>query len=116
MSSSLPQPDSEQIELPNVLAALGDETRLAIVGHLARIGTEGMICGQFHALTSKTNLTYHVGKLREAGVVTVTPEGTRRRIKLRQVDLDRRFPGFLDAIVASAADLPPLIHAEDEVA
>jgi DNA-binding transcriptional ArsR family regulator len=114
MITVLPQPQSNQIELPNVLAALGDQTRLAIVGYLARIGPEGMICREFHGLCSKTNLTYHVGKLREAGIVSVMPEGTRRRIILRQADLDERFPGFLPAIIASASNLPELTHYEAE--
>lgn len=103
----LPHPDSEQISLANVLAALGDETRLAIIGYLAlNDGDMGLICREFHCITSKTNLTYHVGKLRDAGIVHVTPEGTRRRITLRRKDLDRRFPGFLDTVIASAIRLP----------
>ena len=100
-------PDADQITLPNVLAALGDETRLAIVGCLARSDVvSGMVCGQLGGLTSKTNLTYHVAKLREAGVVNVRPEGTKRRVTLRRDDLDTRFPGFLDTVIASAIDLP----------
>ncbi|HVG46945.1 MAG TPA: helix-turn-helix domain-containing protein [Rubellimicrobium sp.] len=104
---SLLHPSPDQITLPVVLAALGDETRLAIVGCLARChAPDGMVCGQFGGLTSKTNLTYHVAKLREAGVVWVRPEGTRRYISLRRDDLDARFPGFLDSVIASTADLP----------
>ena len=104
---TLTHPDSDQITLPNVLAALGDETRLAIIGCLARADVvTGLVCGQFNGLCSKTNLTYHVAKLREAGVVHVMPEGTRRRVTLRRNDLDERFPGFLDSVIASAVDLP----------
>ena len=102
---ALPHPDADQITLPNVLAALGDATRLAIIGELSRCGGLGMTCGQFTDLASKTSITYHVSKLREAGVVNVTPEGTRRRVTLRRDDLDHRFPGFLDSIIASTADL-----------
>ena len=101
----LPHPDTDQITLPNVLTALGDTTRLAIIGHLSRCEGIGMTCGQFTDLASKTSITYHVSKLREAGVVNVTPEGTRRRVTLRRDDLDHRFPGFLDSIIASTADL-----------
>ena len=104
----LPQPDADQISLPNVLTALGDQTRLAIIGHLAREEARGLTCGQFTDLASKTSITYHVARLREAGVVRVQPEGTRRRLTLRRADLDARFPGFLDSIIASTADLPPL--------
>lgn len=103
---SLQHPDPDQITMPAVLAALGDETRLAIVGHLSLCEDVGMVCGQFLDLTSKTNLTYHLAKLREAGVITVTPEGTRRRVKLRCADLDARFPGFLDTIIAEAVRSP----------
>jgi DNA-binding transcriptional ArsR family regulator len=110
----LPQPELDQISLPVVLATLGDPTRLAIVAELAR-GETGMLCGQFTDLCSKTAVTYHVTKLREAGIVSVQPEGTRRRVTLRRDVLDARFPGVLDSIVASAADLPPL-PAEYETA
>ena len=110
----LPQPDADQISLPNVLTALGDQTRLAIIGHLAREEARGLTCGQFTDLASKTSITYHVARLREAGVVRVQPEGTRRRLTLRRADLDARFPGFLDSIIASTADLPPLEGYEPE--
>lgn len=110
----LPQPDADQISLPNVLTALGDQTRLAIIGHLAREEGRGLTCGQFTDLASKTSITYHVARLREAGVVRVQPEGTRRRLTLRRADLDARFPGFLDSIIASTADLPPLGGYEPE--
>ncbi len=104
---NLPHPSTDQITLPNVLAALGDATRLAIIGCLARCDqSDGLVCGQLSGLTSKTNLTYHVAKLRDAGVVNVRQEGTKRRITLRRGDLDQRFPGFLDSVIVSAIDLP----------
>ena len=109
----LPQPNPDRISLPNVLAALGDQTRLTIVGYLARDEVHGMTCGQFTALASKTGITYHVARLREAGLVRVQPEGTRRRVTLRRVDLDARFPGFLDSVIASTGDLPPLEVADE---
>ena len=80
-------PDPDQIALPTVLGALSDQTRLAIINYLARNEDHGMICSQFTDLASKTAITYHVAKLREAGVVRVTPEGTRRRVRLRRDDL-----------------------------
>jgi len=101
----LPHPDAEQISLPHVLATLGDETRLAIIGTLARHEGVGMVCGQFTYLAGKTAISYHVAKLREAGVVNVTPEGTRRRVTLRRTDLDARFSGFLDSIISSTRHL-----------
>ena len=38
-------------------------------------------------------------------MVRVTPEGTRRRVRLRRDDLDTRFPGFLDSIITSTKGL-----------
>ena len=112
LSNPLPHPDADQISLPNVLATLGDQTRLAIIGTLARCETTGLLCGQFTDLAGKTAISYHVAKLREAGVVNVTPEGTRRRVTLRRTDLDARFPGFLDSIIGSTRHLavPGLIE------
>ena len=102
---ALPHPDAEKIALPTVLGALSDQTRLAIINYLSRNEDRGMICSQFTDLASKTAISYHVAKLREAGVVRVTPEGTKRRVHLRRDDLDTRFPGFLDSIIASTKDL-----------
>ena len=103
--TALPHPESDQINLPVVLGALSDQTRLAIINYLSRDEDRGMICSQFTDLASKTAITYHIAKLREAGVVRVTPEGTRRRVRLRRDDLDDRFPGFLDSIITSTSDL-----------
>lgn len=102
MTDFLEHPDADAISLPNVLTALGDETRLAIIAILARNGEKAMTCGQFLQLGSKTAISYHVAKLREAGVIHVRPDGTRRLLTLRRADLDGRFPGFLDSVIASA--------------
>jgi DNA-binding transcriptional ArsR family regulator len=110
---SLPHPTTDQITLPNVLSALGDDTRLAIVGMLARDEGTSMTCGQFYELGSKTSLSYHLAKLREAGVVRVEPSGTSRLISLRRSDLDERFPGFLDSVIATAVTLPPVQPKDD---
>ncbi|MEO5807499.1 winged helix-turn-helix domain-containing protein [Devosia sp.] len=111
----LPHPDLDQITLPNVLASLGDETRLAIIGFLARHEDLGMTCNQFCGLASKTNLTYHVGKLREAGVVNVRAEGTRRRVSLRRDDLDSLFPGFFDTVINNALAMPVVANYDASI-
>ncbi|HTM79054.1 MAG TPA: helix-turn-helix domain-containing protein [Devosia sp.] len=102
----LPHPDTDQIVFANVLTALGDETRLAILGCLARDEEQALTCGQFSDLASKTALSYHIARLREAGVVHVRPEGTKRMVTLRRADLDARFPGFLETIIATTRYLP----------
>jgi DNA-binding transcriptional ArsR family regulator len=102
---SLPQPSADQISLAAVLAVLGDPTRLAIVGYLARNEGTPLACSQFLDLGSKTNLSYHLAKLREAGVTHTEVLGTSRLISLRRADLDGRFPGLLDSVIAGAAGL-----------
>ena len=105
MSRSLAHPTREQIELSMVLDCLSDPTRLAIVCQLAECecaDTE-MRCGDFNALSGKSNLTYHFAKLRESGLMQTRIAGTARLMRLRREDLDARFPGLLDAVIASAA-------------
>lgn len=102
LGMTLNHPDTDRIDLADVLTALGDETRLAMVGYLVRSNQPEMACGQFYTLGSKTALSYHLAKLREAGIVNVRPMGTKRLVSLRRADLDARFPGFLDSIAPSA--------------
>lgn len=115
---TLPHPVADQISLPNVLAVLGDPTRLAIVRYLASKHGVPLNCSQFLDLGSKTNLSYHLAKLREAGVTRTEVVGTSRLITLRRDDLDARFPGLLDSVIAAAVDdaaLPAVGAQEDEV-
>ncbi|MDX8433201.1 MULTISPECIES: helix-turn-helix transcriptional regulator [Mesorhizobium] len=115
---TLPHPNADQISLPIVLAVLGDPTRLAIVCFLASKEGVPMNCSKFLDLGSKTNLSYHLAKLREAGVTRTEAVGTNRMITLRRDDLDRRFPGLLDSVIAAAGDdkaLPMVGAAEIEI-
>ncbi|MER8502179.1 helix-turn-helix transcriptional regulator [Mesorhizobium sp. M0204] len=115
---TLPHPTADQISLPNVLAVLGDPTRLAIVRYLASKEGVPLNCSRFLDFASKTNLSYHLAKLREAGVTRTEAVGTSRLITLRRDDLDRRFPGLLDSVIAAAGDdvsLPAVGGHEIEV-
>jgi DNA-binding transcriptional ArsR family regulator len=103
---TLPHPSTDQIDLATVLSVLGDTTRLSIVGYLARNEGIEVNCSKFLDYGSKTNISYHLAKLREAGVTCTELRGTNRFISLRRADLDRRFPGLLDSIIASAVKLP----------
>jgi len=105
---TLPHPNTDQISLPIVLGVLGDPTRLAIVRYLASKEGVPLNCSQFLDLGSKTNLSYHLAKLREAGVTRAEVVGTSRLITLRRADLDGRFPGLLDSVIAAAGDDPAL--------
>jgi DNA-binding transcriptional ArsR family regulator len=118
MTLPLPHPTADQISLPNVLAVLGDPTRLAIVRYLASKEGVPLNCSQFLDLGSKTNLSYHLAKLREAGVTRAEVVGTSRLITLRRDDLDARFPGLLDSVIAATVNdtaLPAVGAPEIEI-
>ncbi len=99
---TLPQPHRDELELPSVLHALSDPHRLQVVRTLA--GSDGpRRCGSFGLSVTKSTATHHFRVLREAGVISVSEAGTARMSSLRRDDLDARFPGLLDAVLASAA-------------
>jgi DNA-binding transcriptional ArsR family regulator len=97
----LHHPDRDQLELASVLHALSDPQRLSIVSCLAGDPTPRR-CGQFQLDVTKSTLTHHFRVLREAGVIEQREEGTARLNSLRREDLDARFPGLLDAVLAGA--------------
>jgi DNA-binding transcriptional ArsR family regulator len=100
VADTLPHPTPEEIELSAVLHALSDPVRLRIVAGLER-GDE-RTCGSFELPVTKSTCTHHFKVLREAGVIRQRAAGTARFNTLRRDDLDARFPGLLDAVLASA--------------
>jgi DNA-binding transcriptional ArsR family regulator len=99
---SLFQPSQDQLQIADVLHALSDPQRLSIVRSLAEDPTPRR-CGSFDLDITKSTLTHHFRVLREAGVIDQREEGTARLNSLRRADLDGRFPGLLDAVLAGAA-------------
>jgi len=96
----LNHPERERFRLTDVLDALSDPTRLAIVLRLAECACA--CCGDFDSFATKPNLTYHFARLREAGIIRVKAEGTSRRMSLRLEELEARFPGLMPAVLAAA--------------
>lgn len=94
---SLRHPIRDQIQLTEVLHALGHPVRLRIVRTLAEGGE--MSCGALAAPVSKSTMTYHWRVLREAGVIYQRPEGREIFSTLRHADLNLRFPGLLAAVL-----------------
>jgi DNA-binding transcriptional ArsR family regulator len=93
----LPHPEPEQIELATVLHALSDPMRLRIVECLS--SGEARTCKSFELPVTKSTCTHHFRVLREAGVIRQRLEGTTRLNTLRRAELDKRFPGLLDAVL-----------------
>jgi DNA-binding transcriptional ArsR family regulator len=98
---SLLHPAREELDIASVLHALSDPQRLCIVRSLAADQTPRR-CGSFDLDITKSTLTHHFRVLREAGLIDQREEGTARLNSLRREDLDARFPGLLDAVLASA--------------
>ncbi len=96
----LHHPDAGEIELAAVLHALSDPMRLRIVTALAD-GDEHN-CKSFDLPITKSTCTHHFKVLREAGVTRQRLLGTTRLNSLRREELDERFPGLLDAVLAGA--------------
>jgi DNA-binding transcriptional ArsR family regulator len=97
---ALPHPERAEIQIQEVLKALAEPARLEIVRLLDKHGRVAVACGEIDTGLTKQNLTHHLRTLREAGVVRTEPIGRRRFTTLRREDLDARFPGLLDGILA----------------
>jgi DNA-binding transcriptional ArsR family regulator len=98
--SVLEEPRTEALTLASVLAALSDPARVEIVRVLAAEGER--TCGMFDLGLSKATRSHHFKVLREAGLTHTRAEGTHRHVSLRRDDVDARFPGLLDAVLAAA--------------
>jgi DNA-binding transcriptional ArsR family regulator len=101
MKTELHHPATEEIELTDVLHALSDPIRLELVRELDA-SPEERPCGSFALPVAKSTATHHWRVLREAGVVAAREDGTRKYHRLRRADLDARFPGLLDSILANS--------------
>jgi DNA-binding transcriptional ArsR family regulator len=92
----LEQPAIEAVELAGILHALSDPARLEIVRALDSDGERQ--CGTFDLGLTKATRSHHFKVLREAGLTYTRVEGTARFVTLRREEIDRRFPGLLDAV------------------
>jgi DNA-binding transcriptional ArsR family regulator len=96
----LPHPDLADVELPAVLFALSDPARLDLIRSLAAEGPLTVAQCQAHGPdVPKSTFSHHLKTLREAGLVRNEPSGRQRTVTLRRDDIDRRFPGLLDAVL-----------------
>ncbi len=100
----LEMPARAEIRLTDVLHALSDPLRLELVAELAAAEAE-RACGTFHPPVAMSTLSHHFKVLRDAGLTRTRVNGTQRLIRLRRDDLEARFPGLLDSILASAPRL-----------
>ncbi|XVQ06961.1 ArsR/SmtB family transcription factor [Spirillospora sp. CA-255316] len=95
--AALLHPDRDEIQLVDVMHALGHPIRHKIVHQIAS-GKE-MWCGDIDVGAPKSTLTGHWRVLRENGVIWQRTEGRNLYIMLRRDDLEARFPGLLNVIL-----------------
>jgi DNA-binding transcriptional ArsR family regulator len=96
-------PTRRELSLTAVLHALSDPVRLEIVRQLGEAGEKA--CGKFGFDSPKSSLSHHFRILRENGVIASEGHGTILMNRLRREDLEARFPGLLDSILASTSKL-----------
>lgn len=92
-------PETGELRLENVLFALGNPLRLAIVNTLAREGEQP--CGLLRGEVAKSTMTHHWRVLRDSGVIWQRPLGRENLISLRCEDLEQRFPGLLTSVLTA---------------
>ena len=104
MSEEIEHPRLDDIELTTVMHALSDPARLRVVRILA--AEEERACGSFDLGVTKATASHHYKVLRDAGITRKRVEGARHYLQLRRDELDARFPGLLDAVLAAETATP----------
>ena len=98
----LAQPAPADLELTAVLHAFSDPGRLRIVQILAT-DTEPRPCGNFGLELDEVHDEPPLPCPARGGRDRAVARGTCKLSALRREDLDARFPGLLDAVLAPAA-------------
>ncbi|MFI9587822.1 ArsR/SmtB family transcription factor [Streptomyces sp. NPDC052236] len=96
---ALAHPAREDLLIQSVLDALANPLRLRIVKRLA--GGEELTCSTVLPDVSASTASRHWQVLRESGVLWARRDGRIILHILRREDLDSRFPGLLDAVLAA---------------
>ena len=101
----MPEPAVDDLRLTTVLAALADPVRLTLLQVLVEAGDGPMDCGDCAEAApglsvSESTVSHHYKVLRESGITRTHKQGRHRIIEIRRTDLDSRFPGLIDAVLA----------------
>lgn len=99
-------PAADEIDLFEVMSALADPVRRALVTYIA--ADPGTSCSTADFGVSKSALTRHWRVLRESGLIRQEVDGTRHRNWLRREELDGRFPGLVSLVLKELAVTPAI--------
>jgi DNA-binding transcriptional ArsR family regulator len=108
MSTKISHPSAEPrdlstVDVITVMHALSDPVRLQIVRQLAACDGAGELsCGQIEVPVTKSTASHHLKTLASAGLTAEREEGTRKFIRLREAELERRFPGLIRSVLGAA--------------
>jgi DNA-binding transcriptional ArsR family regulator len=95
-------PSVEDVTVEGILHALSDPARVAIFSQIVASGCP-QNCSDFTQVSEKTipksTLSQHFKALREAGLIRGERVGVEMRNTSRCVEIDKRFPGLIRAIV-----------------
>ena len=98
----LRHPDIERVTVADILHALADPIRLAIVSELMD-AESGMNCvetmSSARIVLPKSTCSQHFQILRDAGLIHCERNGVELTSRLRCQELEHRFPGLLKSIL-----------------
>jgi DNA-binding transcriptional ArsR family regulator len=96
-----PTPDLASVAMVDVLRALGDPIRLQILHVLADGEPHPKSAPEWGFDLQKSTLSHHFKTMREAGLTETLVDGRTHSIRLRRAELDERFPGLVDSVLAA---------------
>jgi len=103
MAPTLPEPTLDSLDLTAILSALADPGRRALMTALYR-SEEPVDCAvvaqQADLDLSSPTISHHYRVLRESGLTRTVTLGRNRIVAVRREDVERRFPGLLQAVLA----------------
>ncbi len=117
-SRPLRHPDIEDVTVADILHALADPVRLAIISELRDAASE-MNCVETmtrgRLVLAKSTCSQHFQILREAGLIYCERKGVELSSRLRLRELEDRFPGVLSSILkAYKRDRHVALRSRDE--
>lgn len=104
-TKSYKHPAMREVALRDILAALADPCRMAIVAALLR-ENRCLACNEVPLEVSKATRSHHFDVLRDAGLIATCTEGTKCKTSLRREELEERFPGLLALLLAESGVKP----------
>ena len=117
-SRPLRHPDIEDVTVVDILHALADPVRLAIINELRGAASE-MNCVETMTrvglVLAKSTCSQHFQILREAGLIHCKRKGVELSSRLRLRELEQRFPGLVSSILeAYKRDRRAAVQSGDE--